>query len=138
MLSHEIPIAFTPNYFGVNARWVLNAWTVAIYELHKIFNLESAFYTGFVFSKDFDACYGHYNSYPMFLLNPVDSECNIKYQKKRSYTCQMLANAVHEFGHIESGFHDEEFSTKLTDRMGTVLNEGPHLIKKMLEGNICV
>jgi len=138
MLTHDIPTAFTPNYFGVNARWVLNAWTVAIYELHKIFNVESAFYTGFIFSKDFEACQGNYGGFPMFLLNPVDNECNIKYQKKRFYACKMLAIAVHEFSHIFSNYHDEEFASKLTDRMGIILDEGPHLIKKMLEGEVCV
>lgn len=128
-----VPSYYRPDSseFSDYSRKLVKIWGRLLVQLHRLFDSEAAFGVGFVFDDDTVAEYesGQYGA--VYYISPAkiveQSGSYSKSFKKRwklTDRNQLLASATHEFVHGVFGlsFHDEFFACRLTEVMGTVMD----------------
>jgi len=141
--SKEMKLAayrYNPNNWrtgqGNNILKLLRMWTVAcryaVEVLMERTNIESVNWaTGFIFNEEIEAM-RQGNGVHNFLLRPVDVTGKGAF-KLRSYASRMglVSLAVHEVAHVVHSYHNEDYSSLLTDLSKGVFGKGREIQKEM-------
>ena len=130
----DVPTFYRPDseMFGDYSLSLAKVWSKLMVELHKLFNVSATFSIGFVFDEDNEAESENSSSYgQVYYLNPTEvvkkrykgEEKPVAFKKrfKLSKKHRLLAIALHEFCHLDSSNHDENFSSALTEKAGVVM-----------------
>jgi hypothetical protein len=130
-LGLKVPRYFRPDgELSEYARGLVRRWVLSLQALFEVSDKSDWFSVGFVFDEDVEACYARENGKHVFYVNPVKvvEQVNSKSRSlSRSWSLRdkgrFLSLAAHEFVHyLGFGRHDEDFSSKLTELMGLVVN----------------
>lgn len=146
-LGHEFIVKnttgmVTPNYytpgdeFSNYSKNLLRAWVACLLKLYQIHDISGDFSVGFVFDEENIAEHetGIYGK--VYYINPARVVCQKDKPQCRSFKARyagawssrfdIIASAAHEFVHGAFGLaeHDEDYSSKLTEVMGKVLEHG--------------
>jgi hypothetical protein len=127
----EVPTHYQPFAFSSYSTKLASCWAKCLLALHELFGEKSGFSIGFIFddSREAEREEGDYGT--VYYINPI-SIVTQSNSKSRSMSKRwkltpagkyaILADAVHEFCHCKIGYHDENFASELTTKMGIVLN----------------
>jgi len=127
-----VPDYYRPDSDGFSSysKKLVKYWGRVLLELHRLFDVESAFSVGFVFDEDCEAQFELSDSYgKVYYVSPAkiveQSSTYSKSFKKRFKLTErdrLIAIALHEFVHgIGNSWHDEIFANVFTDYAAAVM-----------------
>jgi hypothetical protein len=123
----SVPKEFDPDgpAFSGHARWLVKAWAGCLLELYDLHQIDGPFSVGFVLSEDCVAqCETNSDYGTVYYLNPcVVSKRASKRRYNKAKRFEIVASAAHEFIHgaMDESYHGEDFASKFTDVMATVM-----------------
>lgn len=123
--GRKVPARFRPESptFAAGAARLARWWATSLVALHQIADHEASFSIGFIFSTDCAAEFEHGRFGKVYYINPCDpsdGKFRLRYTAKDRH--RIIASAAHEFTHgLDFDYHNEEYSTKLTEVMGLVI-----------------
>ncbi len=134
-IGMEIPVHYIPSDFSEYSTKLTKIWAQVLLGLHDLFNKQSAFSVGFVFDESHEAQFERRSEYgPVYYINPItvvkqkasgSRSLSKRWKFNTAGRWAILADALHEFVHGAIGlhYHDEYFSTTLTEMTGVLLRE---------------
>ena len=124
--------------FSKYAKTLAKYWANVMVELHKLFNIEGNFGTGFVISEESEAQHEVTSEYGrIYYVNPCkvvkqkgSSSRSLKIRFRLTEKDRLISLAVHELVHgIGCSYHDEQYANQLTDMFAVVLQNRTRLMK---------
>lgn len=125
--------------FSKYARTLARYWANLMVELHKIFEVDGTFATGFIISDDNEAQHEVTDEYGrVYYINPCDivkqkdsSSRSLKTRFRLTEKDRLISIAVHEFVHggKNLAYHDETYANVLTDAFAVVMSQRTKLMK---------
>ncbi len=127
-VRRRVPREFDPLdvQFSDYAHWLAWAYAGCLTELHRLFEIDHEFSTGFVFSDMAEAEFETSSEYGrVYYINPVRiGKRSNKHRYKKSQRGEIVSVVAHEFVHgaLDQSYHGEDYANWLTNVMGKVCN----------------
>lgn len=132
-------------FFGDYSRKLIKFWSSIMLEMHLLFNKSDSFSIGFVFDEADIAMFERSSEYgKVYYISPAELVCQKSRPSCRSFRKRfaltdrdkLITLAAHEYVHGEGySDHDEEYSSRFTHVMMTVMKERKRFNKCFVETN---